>query len=293
MYLVFLLYFSFSVFFVLFFVLSPVLIQSDVRVLLGAGALAYNLASIDGVCHQLPQRSVALGGVFLPVCARCFGIYVGVALGMLASFFPRLLPGFFRSKTALIVFVSPMILDGVAQTILELGESSNTSRIATGFFFGFGLLYFASTRVWAKSGVIGESKKKDLVFIVVFTNIILFLIVILSGFVLGGWYVSKGDATKIVLDDLGYGSPADIRVFYISPKVETSIHWDPYLSSYDDPILEDVYGIGGSHVHGIWAVVLPGEREGKQGRHVFTPRVSGVYYYVDALSGGIIEKRFR
>lgn len=43
------------------------------------GALAYFAGSV--VCHQLPERSFATAGVQWPVCARCAGIYLGVAAG--------------------------------------------------------------------------------------------------------------------------------------------------------------------------------------------------------------------
>ena len=33
------------------------------------------------ICHQLPDRSFHLHGAQLPVCARCFGLYFGAALG--------------------------------------------------------------------------------------------------------------------------------------------------------------------------------------------------------------------
>jgi uncharacterized membrane protein len=39
--------------------------------------LVYAIGSL--VCHQIPGRSFHLGSVALPVCARCLGIYAGVA----------------------------------------------------------------------------------------------------------------------------------------------------------------------------------------------------------------------
>jgi uncharacterized membrane protein len=33
------------------------------------------------ICHQLPDRSFHLQGIQLPVCARCFGLYGGAAVG--------------------------------------------------------------------------------------------------------------------------------------------------------------------------------------------------------------------
>jgi len=36
------------------------------------------------VCHQAPPRSFHLGVIRMPVCARCTGLYAGLALGMLA-----------------------------------------------------------------------------------------------------------------------------------------------------------------------------------------------------------------
>lgn len=46
-------------------------------------ALLYAGGSI--ICHQLPERSFHIGGVQLPVCARCFGLYAGGALGSVAA----------------------------------------------------------------------------------------------------------------------------------------------------------------------------------------------------------------
>lgn len=43
-------------------------------------AFVYVVGSI--VCHQIPERSFHLAGVQFPVCARCTGLYVGGAFGV-------------------------------------------------------------------------------------------------------------------------------------------------------------------------------------------------------------------
>jgi hypothetical protein len=60
------------------------------------GAAAYLLSAavyVSGslLCHQRPERSFHLWGAQFPVCARCTGIYIGAAMGVLASLF-RLKP---------------------------------------------------------------------------------------------------------------------------------------------------------------------------------------------------------
>lgn len=42
----------------------------------------YTIGSV--VCHQAAERSFHLDGIRAPVCARCTGLYLGVAAGMLA-----------------------------------------------------------------------------------------------------------------------------------------------------------------------------------------------------------------
>jgi uncharacterized membrane protein len=41
------------------------------------GWFVYRFAA--AVCHQLPDRSFSIGGVHMPVCARCAGLYFGGA----------------------------------------------------------------------------------------------------------------------------------------------------------------------------------------------------------------------
>ena len=41
-------------------------------------ALTYGIGGF--ICHQMPERSFHLGGLQIPVCARCLGIYAGFAL---------------------------------------------------------------------------------------------------------------------------------------------------------------------------------------------------------------------
>lgn len=43
-------------------------------------AFIYAVGSI--VCHQIPERSFHVSGIQFPVCARCTGLYVGAAVGI-------------------------------------------------------------------------------------------------------------------------------------------------------------------------------------------------------------------
>jgi uncharacterized membrane protein len=45
--------------------------------------IVYGIGSL--VCHQIGDRSFHVGGYQLPVCARCLGIYAGLACGAVAA----------------------------------------------------------------------------------------------------------------------------------------------------------------------------------------------------------------
>ena len=51
-------------------------------------ALLYAAGSL--ICHQISERSFHLGAFQLPVCARCFGLYAGAAIGAAAVVAPAM-----------------------------------------------------------------------------------------------------------------------------------------------------------------------------------------------------------
>ena len=53
------------------------------RTVTRVSAGAYLIAGF--VCHQRPDRSFHPGGVQMPVCARCTGLYLGAGVGVLAA----------------------------------------------------------------------------------------------------------------------------------------------------------------------------------------------------------------
>lgn len=59
--------------------LGPFLAES------GVAAAAWMRLALAPACHQLPDRCLDIGAGPMPVCARCFGLYAGGALGLLVS----------------------------------------------------------------------------------------------------------------------------------------------------------------------------------------------------------------
>jgi uncharacterized membrane protein len=83
------------------------------------------------ICHQVAERSFFLDGAQLPVCARCLGIYLGAAVGLV-------LPG--PQRRARAVLRDPAYVHAVmivlALNVLTLWSGSNAVRIVAGLALG-------------------------------------------------------------------------------------------------------------------------------------------------------------
>ena len=104
---------------------------------------------MSGVCHQLPERSLASAGQAWPLCARCTGMFVGMVAGLLFPWIARQgrrlgMPPL-RILCLLGGLVCLWVLDGVNSWVALvwgrglLYEPSNALRLATGM--GAGLAF--------------------------------------------------------------------------------------------------------------------------------------------------------
>lgn len=89
-------------------------------------------AAFTPMCHRLPERSLVLAGVAMPLCSRCAGVFGGVALGALAAW-PRLST---RGYKLLITAAAAAMLADVITQDLGLHPIWHPTRLATGLFFG-------------------------------------------------------------------------------------------------------------------------------------------------------------
>ena len=80
-------------------------------------------------CHQIDERSFHFGIRKFPICARCTGIYVGLFIGMITTWF-------FVLPTLISLFLMLlMVVDGYTQLKTRY-ESTNAKRFITGLLFG-------------------------------------------------------------------------------------------------------------------------------------------------------------
>jgi uncharacterized membrane protein len=88
------------------------------------------------VCHQRPERSFHLAGVQLPVCARCFGLYLAGAFGLSVAWRMRRRFSAAAVRTLLALAALPIVTT-VALEWLGAIETSNLQRMVTGLPLGF------------------------------------------------------------------------------------------------------------------------------------------------------------
>jgi uncharacterized membrane protein len=107
-----------------------------------AVAFAYSAGAI--VCHQLPERSFVVAGRQLPVCARCTGLYLGVALGLFGWLVLRWVWASARNVrprpalTALWICGVPTAISW-ATGVLGLWDGSNATRAALALPLGLAI----------------------------------------------------------------------------------------------------------------------------------------------------------
>ena len=97
-------------------------------------ALDFIYAVGSVICHQLPDRSFFLNGRQLPVCARCTGLYLGGAAGVLGwcawkisrGWRPISMPPRAAIRTVAVAAVPTAIT--VATAITGLWDGSNVTR---------------------------------------------------------------------------------------------------------------------------------------------------------------------
>ena len=92
----------------------------------------------QAVCHQMPERTLLIGGRYLPVCARDTGAYLGLCVGYLLLPLRRKKRCGPPSLWMTALMITPMIIDGVTQ-ILGIRTSTNDLRLVTGCLFGVAL----------------------------------------------------------------------------------------------------------------------------------------------------------
>jgi uncharacterized membrane protein len=92
-------------------------------------------------CHQDPARSFFIGKYQMPICARCFGIYIGYIIAIVLNacliFAPVYIP---------VAFLTLMFIDWGNQNILKLYHS-NLSRFISGICGGIGVVFIISTLI--------------------------------------------------------------------------------------------------------------------------------------------------
>ena len=94
--------------------------------LVSTAAAVYSAAGI--ICHQRAARSFHLGGMQLPVCARCAGLYFSGTLGALVAWLASARPNAPAGTRRLLLLASIPTALSVAIELVGLASPSNLVR---------------------------------------------------------------------------------------------------------------------------------------------------------------------
>lgn len=126
---------------------APLLLESSPR----WSALLYGIFA--PFCHQNPERCFRLDGRPLAVCARCLGVYLGFAGGLLLYPFVRGFRAVRLPPLSLLLLVSAPTAADVAGHVLGLWTAPAGLRFALAAAWGLILpLYFITGMVEALTG---------------------------------------------------------------------------------------------------------------------------------------------
>ena len=106
------------------------------------GAEAAVRIFFSAVCHQIPARSLAIGGEPLAVCARCAGIYLGFLAGCLVAMAMPLAPRRPAAPRRADLGRAPLLLASLPSVLEYLAEWSGLltnaplARALAGALFG-------------------------------------------------------------------------------------------------------------------------------------------------------------
>jgi uncharacterized membrane protein len=102
------------------------------------------IADLTGfsVCHQLPERSMLLGNIFMPVCCRCSGIYTGFFISIFILFLMHRKRQSGMPPLYIIIiscfFIVSTFADGLF-SYFGIYETNNIIRMVTGYLSGSGI----------------------------------------------------------------------------------------------------------------------------------------------------------
>lgn len=105
---------------------TVILLAAPVALRRSSATAAVVYAAASHLCHQRPERSFHVTGIQLPVCARCFGLYVAGAAGAVLAWGSRRRPGDHGSIVLAVAAVPTALTWGTE--VAGLAAYSNQAR---------------------------------------------------------------------------------------------------------------------------------------------------------------------